>query len=196
MATALIGRHKDMIVTYSGKYFEPKEIFENNSLVSIDDIAHALSLICRWSGNTKHHYSVAQHSLAIASLFRDKKDRLDALLHDAAEAYIGDVVYSIKTQEISTMEEALLIGIYQSLGLSYGNINPLVKKADKWVAYREAAYFFPGKMEKACLEVLGEDIPWIDYRKSWKLFKKQRPTEVKRRFLAEFEMLKKGVANG
>lgn len=193
---ALLLEGTKMIVTVSGKCFDPAEIFSNPSLVDIEDIAHALSLICRWSGNTRHHYSVAQHSLAVASLFRNKKDKLDALLHDAAEAYTGDVVHSIKTPDISKLEEALLIGIYQSLGIAYGAMNPMVKKADKWVAYREAAYFFPGRMEKACLDVMGEDIPWMDNRKSWKFFTRQRPTEVKKRFLAEFDWLYQECKNG
>jgi hypothetical protein len=179
-----------MIVTVSGKCFEPAEIFEDPSLVRIEDIAHALSLICRWSGNTKHHYSVAQHSLAVASLFRNKKDKLDALLHDAAEAYIGDVVYSVKTPDISKLEDALLIGIYKSLGLTYGSINPMAKKADRWIAYREAAYFFPGKMEEACLDVLDDDNPWIDYKRStWRLFTRKGTTEMKKKFLYEFDRL-------
>lgn len=53
-------------------------------------IAHALANLCRWTGHTRRFYSVAEHSLRAANLV-PAKYRLQALLHDAAEAYIGDI---------------------------------------------------------------------------------------------------------
>ncbi len=65
--------------------------------ICILDIAHCLSHVCRFGGNTRTHYSVAQHSLHVASLV-PREHQLQALLHDATEAYLGDVIKPLKNQ--------------------------------------------------------------------------------------------------
>lgn len=69
---------------------------------SLADIAHQLSLVCRFGGSCRFHYSVGQHSLLVAdALWRDTGsaiEALDGLFHDAAEAYLGDVKKPIKVQ--------------------------------------------------------------------------------------------------
>lgn len=66
----------------------------------LDDIAHALSNVCRFGGMTSKFYSVAEHSVLVAAaLYRDTLDpkmALDGLFHDATEAYIGDIVSPMK----------------------------------------------------------------------------------------------------
>lgn len=76
------------IVTYTGKVFEflnPKP-----EMVCIEDIAHALANTCRYTGHVKQFYSVAQHCVLIANADLPG-DPLVRLLHDSAEAYIGDL---------------------------------------------------------------------------------------------------------
>jgi len=74
--------------------------------VRIDDIAHALALICRFGGHCAQHYSVAQHSLLVVDILSEMQAPPEAvlcgLLHDAHEAYVGDVPTPIKAQLGST----------------------------------------------------------------------------------------------
>lgn len=81
------------IITYTGRQFEL--LAPTPLMVDLHDIAHALSLICRFNGHTQHHYSVAQHSVLVSRNVPPHL-RLDALLHDAAEAYVGDVTSPLK----------------------------------------------------------------------------------------------------
>ena len=63
--------------------------------MSIEDIAHGLAFQCRFNGQTGTFYSVAQHSLMVMSLVPEEL-QFAALLHDAAEAYLGDMVKPLK----------------------------------------------------------------------------------------------------
>jgi hypothetical protein len=83
----------DWIETYTGRQFWP--LTPSPADVDIVDIAHALSLKCRFAGHCKKFYSVAEHSV-IASYWVPKEHAKAALLHDAAEAYLADVSGPIK----------------------------------------------------------------------------------------------------
>lgn len=84
--------------TYTGKRFDP--LNPDPSLIDIQDIAHALSNICRFGGHSSRFYSVAEHSVlvgeALWNLHHDADLALAGLLHDAAEAYLGDVPRPLK----------------------------------------------------------------------------------------------------
>jgi len=95
---------KDWIQTYTGKKF----CFENPTLqdISIVDIAHSLSNICRFNGHCKQFYSVAEHSVYLSRQFEDPQLVMEALLDDAAEAYIGDMSRPLKNiNEMSAYRE-------------------------------------------------------------------------------------------
>lgn len=81
------------IHTFSGNQFFPMAPAEED--VFIGDIAHALSVITRFGGHCRWFYSVAQHSV-LASLNVPLEHAFEALMHDAAEAYIGDMVRPLK----------------------------------------------------------------------------------------------------
>lgn len=86
-------RRGDWIQTFTGRQFWPLDPEPED--FAVEDIAHALSLICRFGGHTNFHYSVAQHSLLVSKLCPPDY-ALEGLLHDAAEAYLADVPRPIK----------------------------------------------------------------------------------------------------
>lgn len=94
---------------HSGRWVDPLALdFED---IDPMDIAHHLCLINRYNGATPFPFSVAQHSILVAYVL-PRELKLWGLLHDAAEAYVGDVIHSIKsrTEEILAIEtQALLI---------------------------------------------------------------------------------------
>jgi hypothetical protein len=81
------------ILTRLGKRFDL--LSPSASMVEPADIAHALSMLCRFNGHSRAFYSVAQHSYLVADLV-PAQYQLEALLHDAAEAYVGDLVSPLK----------------------------------------------------------------------------------------------------
>ena len=84
---------KNVIRTYSGKYINPFDFDDTD--VDIKDIAHSLSNQCRFAGHTKRFYSVAAHCIdvfnRVSDKTNDKQIMLEALLHDASEAYLLDI---------------------------------------------------------------------------------------------------------
>ena len=86
------------ILTYTKKMFDP--LYPNVEQIDIEDIAHALSMLCRANGHVKSFYSVAQHSIncALEAKARgcSRKIQLACLLHDASEAYLSDVTRPVK----------------------------------------------------------------------------------------------------
>lgn len=98
----------DWLQTYQGIQFYPLDPKPED--IRIDDIAHALSMKCRYNGHCKEFYSVAQHSVLVAEecLRRkpgDLKFALWGLLHDAAEAYLPDIPRPIKRMDIGILKE-------------------------------------------------------------------------------------------
>lgn len=86
--------------------------------VDIQDIAHALSNICRFGGHCREFYSVAQHSVLVAGRV-SAENGLVALLHDAPEAYCGDVVRPLKQDLVgfSDIESDIWLAIAEHFGL-------------------------------------------------------------------------------
>ena len=104
------------ITTYTGKHFEPNN--PDPACILIEDIAHALSLICRGNGHVKTFWSVGQHCICCAkeAWARGLSNRmaLACLLHDASECYMSDIPRPYKSElpEYQKHEDALLNIIY------------------------------------------------------------------------------------
>ena len=136
--------------TYTGEFwaFDPQ-----SEDVNIEDIAHGLSLICRYAGQCKHFYSVAQHCLNVCKdlkdLGYDKNIQLYGLLHDATEVYISDLPkpFKVTIPEYNKAEERIEEAILQRFNLPPYNetLKQIIKISDNEVLYNEAKVLMNNK---------------------------------------------------
>jgi len=120
--------------------------------IEIEDIAHGLARVARWNGQTRgsHAFSVAQHSVLVERLVHDlsprlaRQARLMALLHDAPEYVVGDLISPFKAAvgiNYKALEEKLQAAVHLRFGLSAqvpAALKTLFKRADHLSAYYEA----------------------------------------------------------
>ncbi|MEO0999286.1 MAG: HD family hydrolase [Pseudomonadota bacterium] len=120
--------------------------------VEIEDIAHGLSFVARWNGQTagEHPYSVAEHSLEVEAIFgliapaAPPHWRLAALLHDAPEYVIGDMISPVKAAVgpgYETLDQRLKAAVHTRFGLPVAlpqTIKARIKRADRISAWLEA----------------------------------------------------------
>lgn len=124
------------IETYTGKKFWPLNPVTKD--VDIIDIAHSLSNKCRYTGHTRHFYSVAQHSY-LMSLNVPAHYALEALLHDACEAYLPDLAYPLRGAfgGFAEAEE----GVHRAIADRFNLIYPWpkeIKRVDRLITRDEA----------------------------------------------------------
>jgi uncharacterized protein len=167
--------------------------------VEIADIAHGLARVARWNGQTSgaHIFSVAQHTLLVEAVMREQTPRVDvrvrlaALLHDAPEYVIGDMISPFKTVlggDYKAVEKRLLAAIHVRFGLPAvlaAEIEQQIKEADRGAAYLEATEL-AGFAQAEAKRLFGRDpgLPLAtrrDYLTPWTAAKAEK------RFLARFE---------
>ena len=104
--------------TYGGTPFYPLD--PNPDMIDITDIAHALSMTCRYNGHCLRFYSVAEHCVHLSHTV-DLENAKWALLHDALEAYIGDMVRPLKYEmpEFRAIEDNLELVIAGKFNLGW-----------------------------------------------------------------------------
>jgi len=131
--------------------------------IEIEDIAHGLAFVARWNGQTKGDfaYSVAEHSLLVEQIYArlspdaPAKWRLAALLHDAPEYVIGDMISPVKSAVgpgYSALDERLTAAIHLRFGLPAALPTPIkkaIKRADKISAWLEAVQLAGFSVEEA-----------------------------------------------
>ncbi len=168
--------------------------------IEIADIAHGLARVARWNGQTKGAdiFSVAQHSLLVEAIFSaaapdaPREQKLAALLHDAPEYVIGDMISPFKAAiggDYKEIERRLLAAILLRFGLKAAfppELAKSIKAADRDSAYYEAtelAGFSAGEARKffGAPRIAVSD--FATYLKPW------RPEEAQARFLARFAAL-------
>lgn len=177
-------RRGDWMITFTGRRFWPLD--PRREEVSFLDIAHGLSMTCRYGGHTRCFYSVAEHCVHLADHFRrENRDDLAryALLHDASEAYIGDVIRPLKPQlpQFKEVEGPLELLIMEAAGL--GEIPREVHDADKAIIINEAvALFDVATLERAEWHLPHLTLTGIEIMG-------YSPAYAKEAWLAEFERL-------
>jgi 5'-deoxynucleotidase YfbR-like HD superfamily hydrolase len=166
--------------------------------IEIEDIAHGLAFVARWNGQTRGDwpYSVAEHSLLVEAIFsiqnRDARAwQLAALLHDAPEYVIGDMISPVKSAVgagYGEMDARLAAAIHLRFGLPASlptAIKKAIKAADKlsaWLEAVEIAGFAPAEANK----LFGApDLSLLNGL----AIKLRPPTEVRRDFLQRFYQL-------
>lgn len=172
-------RNGDWIVTYSGCKFWPCDPLPEE--VHIADIAHHLSMICRFTGAVREFYSVAQHSI-LCSRIVPECDAKWGLLHDATEAYIADVSRPVKPylSNYESLERQLHSVIADRFGLPQ-KIPPSIHKADDILVCTERR------------DLLGPGPSWGQWANDVRLLEKRiiaiPPQEAERLFLERFTEL-------
>lgn len=169
------------IVTYTNK-----RIYFNNFTVddvSIIDIAHALSNLCRFTGHTKEFYSVAQHSVLVSRAQKSIKEKRAGLLHDATEIYLNDLAsplkHSIDLGEYQRLEDYFHSVINEKYNINDG-MTQNIKKADLQALFTEKR------------DVLNHNDDWgwgDDIERFEEVIIPLPPKEAKELFLNEFKKL-------
>ncbi|MBB5516866.1 hypothetical protein FHS89_002910 [Rubricella aquisinus] len=167
--------------------------------VEIEDIAHGLAFVARWNGQTygAYPYSVAEHSLLVEGLFGQiapnapVKWRLAALLHDAPEYVIGDMISPVKAAVgpgYRALDDRLMAAVHLRFGLPAtipAHVKKQIKRADRISAWLEATQIAGFSVTEAN-KLFGA--PRHDGAGAIRLSPRP-PMEVKADFIARFETL-------
>jgi uncharacterized protein len=180
------------IQTYNGYRVNPLNL-TGDEVFDIRDIAHASSLICRFTGHIERHYSVAQHSVYVMQVTAYFTPRIDlqmaALLHDAEEVYLNDLAQPIKRQmsRYRTACRRVRRAIFQQHGLRPSlTDHALVKDIDGQVLRWEAEEFFP-------IDAVAEwnlDYPDDEIMNVMPRMSRWSPVRAERAFLHAYDSLK------
>ena len=142
--------------------------------IEIEDIAHGLAFVARWNGQTRGDfaYSVAEHSLLVETIYgrmnpkAPPKWRLAALLHDAPEYVIGDMISPVKAAvgpEYGALDDRLMSAIHIRFGLPAAlpkSVKQQIKRADKVSAWMEATQI-AGFSEAEASKFFGRPNPYL-----------------------------------
>ncbi|WP_341368995.1 HD family hydrolase [Yoonia sp. BS5-3] len=167
--------------------------------IEIVDIAHGLAFVARWNGQTKgdYAYSVAEHSLLVTEIFCAQnpkapvKWQLAALLHDAPEYVIGDMISPVKAAvgpSYGALDERLTAAIHLRFGLPAqipATVKRQIKKADKLSAWLEAVQIAGFTIDEAN-KIFGKQDPMLTKKLHIRL---RPPMEVRDDFTALHQKL-------
>jgi len=195
------GDRGEWLQTFSGVKFFIRDPRPED--VRIEDIAHALSMVCRFGGHVRKPYSVAEHSVrvseCIAELGGTPEEVFWGLMHDAAEAYVGDIIWPLKRQpELSgykIVERRVELAICKAFGMSY-DMPAIVKHADLVMLATEKRDLMRGDhttVEREAIAAKGETDKWYcdDVQPHPKAIVGWPPYDAKALFLGHFQKVKR-----
>jgi len=173
-----IARHGDFMQTATGRKFWPMDPRANE--VFIEDIAHSLSMQCRYAGHCLRYYTVAEHSVLMARHLRPEgvEVALWALLHDASEAYLVDVPRPVKPylEGYKAAEAKVMAAVCDRFGLPH-EMPAIVHEADERIIADEMVNLVPMDWHGKHRNPLGVKL------QHWS------PDDAKAEFLATFDAL-------
>lgn len=179
------------IITASGRRFHI--LRPRASEVCINDIAHSLSRQCRFTGHTAKHLSVAEHSLIVSKILPQDNQylRLIGLLHDATEAYLGDVSSPLK--QLLPDYKAIEAPVWDAIAERFllpRKLSREIKEADFIALLTEASVLLPGADIKEWA-ALGKYGPVVEEYGNLPthLVKGYEPEVAETLFLREYEKL-------
>lgn len=166
------------IMLHSGAWFDFAS--PHTSPFTAEDIGHGLAHICRYSGQCTKFYSVAEHSLLVSDVA--KGFEYEALLHDAAEAFIGDITRPLKQMlpDFKRIEAVVQDAVLERFGLSHP-LPQQVKEADLRVLAAEQRQIMPAGTDGWRAELNIEPAPIV--------VRHLAPEVAKRMWLDKFEAL-------
>lgn len=173
------------ILTYTGKKVNPLDLQLED--IDIHDIAHHLATINRWCGALRAPISVAQHSVHVSHLCDGTGYELDGLLHDASEAFLGEVTKWLKGSEAMAGYRAAESRATEVISKKFHLTTPLpavVEKADRTMVSIEARFGLEGWKPMPGYAIANNRIIRRSlYRRPWAW------QEAKQHFLSRFERL-------
>lgn len=133
-------RRGSWMQTFTGGQFFPLDPRADE--VDVRDIAHSLAMQCRYNGHTRVFYSVAEHCVLMSRVV-SRENALWALLHDATEAYVGDMVRPLKRHmpHFCAVEDQVMLTIAEHFGID-ATMPPEVHRADTRILLNERAALF------------------------------------------------------
>lgn len=160
---------KNTVTTFTGR--EVSLLAPEPSTIAIMDIAHGLAHQCRYAGQSPHFYSVAEHCVHIANAI-DKEYALAGLMHDAAEAYLGDVTKPLKQllPEYKVIEERMEQVICEKFNIEYP-FPDAVHEWDKTALQKEMSVFWGNGPRYAGVIPVEAWDPWTAKVRFLELFK-------------------------
>lgn len=158
-------RRHDWILTRSGRVFFP--LSPRAGDVAIEDIAHGLAIESRWGNQCEEPFSVAQHCVHASEIAEamglPRGVQFAALLHDASEAYLGDMVSPMKRfmPDYKTAERGVEAVIYEVFGVSaLDRTHPAIKTIDLRLRRSERDVLMPRPPDGYQLDPSEEVEPW------------------------------------
>jgi hypothetical protein len=177
------------ILTIDGEYFDYTD--PEHSRFGIRAVAHGLSNTCRFTGQCKRFYSVAQHSLLVSMLLEayTTYEQLAGLLHDGAEAFMVDVPRPLKYMlpDYRDIEARVDRSVLNRFGIAYP-VLPVVKQADRCALYLEQRELMAPHKDKWDVETEFYGMEY-DFQKLQRWLDEMTPVEAKAQFIIRYNDL-------